>query len=78
MTISKNGRKGKDERFLDVASKRTENVLKAIRLLKKCSNKKSYSYDKAQVNKIFKTINSELSDCKSAFLGNRSKKEFRL
>lgn len=78
MTVSNKGQKEKDERFRDVASRRTENILKAIRLLKKCSNKKSYSYDKSQVNKIFRVLNSELGDCKSAFLGKRSKKEFKL
>ena len=70
--------KTKDKRFRDVASNRTESVLKAIRLLKKCSNKRSYQYEKADVNKIFRAIKTELDDCRNSFLGTDKAKEFKL
>ena len=78
MEISTVKPKSKDKRFRDVASNRTESVLKAIRLLKKCSNKRSYQYDKADVNKIFRAIKTELDECRNSFLGTDKAKEFKL
>ena len=78
MEISTVKPKSKDKRFRDVASNRTESVLKAIRLLRKCSNKRSYQYDKADVNKIFRAIKTELDDCRNSFLGTDKAKEFKL
>ena len=78
MEISTVKPKSKDKRFRDVASNRTESVLKAIRLLKKCSNKRSYQYEKADVNKIFRAIKTELDECRNSFLGTDKAKEFKL
>jgi hypothetical protein len=55
------------ERFKRVASFRTDKVLGAIRSLGKCANRKSYEYDKAQVEKIFRAINREIKICRAQY-----------
>ena len=57
----------KTGRFKKVASRRTDEVLRALQSLSKCSNKRSYEYNQSQVNKIFKAIKAEHKTCQAAF-----------
>ena len=50
----------KRERFLRVASARTEKLLNLTRLLGNCANTSNYSYTEEEVNHIFKSIREEL------------------
>ena len=50
----------KRERFLRVASARTEKILNLTRLLGNCTNTSNYSYTEEEVNHIFKSIREEL------------------
>ncbi len=67
------------ERFLEVAEARTNAVLNKIRVLGHCSNKSLYSYAPEEINKIFKTIEDELSQTKTKFkLEQSRKRRFKL
>jgi len=57
----------KSERFNRVAEKRVENVLKSLRSLSQCSNKRMYEWNDEQLNKIWDAINSELQSCKESY-----------
>lgn len=60
-------KKSKRQRFLDTAQPRTRRVIRAIRLLSKCSNPASYSYGENDVEVIFKTLQTELDLAKLCF-----------
>ena len=61
------------ERFTRVAEARTKTILKNLRLLGNCSNRRSYKYSQRDVNKIFRTINYQVKEAKARF--NTGKKE---
>lgn len=65
----------KEERFKRVASRRVQEILNKMRLLKNCANKGNYSYTDEQVNKIISTIDIEWKKVKSEFNNLRHKKE---
>ncbi|NWF75980.1 MAG: hypothetical protein HXY53_05315 [Nitrospirae bacterium] len=65
------------ERFKRIASKRTNEILEKIRILGNCSNKSSYEYTEAEVNKIFNGIDKQLKLTKAKFLAWK-KERFRL
>jgi len=72
-------RKSKRQRFLDTAQPRTRRVIRAIRLLSKCSNPASYSYSENDVQLIFNTLQTELDLAKLCFeRGRDSEIRFRL
>lgn len=66
------------ERFLRVATKRTNDVLERIRILGNCSNKSSYEYTQEEVNKIFGAIEHTLKETKARFVVKRKKNNFSL
>lgn len=69
----------KEERFKKIASRRVQDILNKMRLLKNCSNKANYSYSDEQIRKILTTIDSEWKGVKEEFNKNKSKKrEFSL
>lgn len=55
------------KRFKRIAAKRTERILDNIRLLGNTSNKTLYSYDEADIEKIFSTIESRLAEVRLKF-----------
>ena len=71
---------GKRERFIRVATRRTNTVLKKIAILGNCANRSAYEYTEDQVNKIFSEIEKELKITKMKFhIGkNNKKREFKL
>jgi len=69
----------RDERFKRIASRRVQEILNKMRLLRNCAHRGNYSYTDEQVRKIFNTIDEEWKHVKSEFNKNKSKKkEFRL
>jgi len=68
------------ERFARLAEKRTNNIIKNIRILGNCSNRSSYEYTKEEVDKIFNAITSEIREekAKFTFKNNPKKKIFKL
>ena len=68
----------KEERFKRIASRRVQEILNKMRLLKNCANKGNYSYNEEQINKIISTIDNEWKKVKSEFNNSKPKKEFSL
>lgn len=71
-------RKIKEERFKRIASRRVQEILNKLRLLKNCANKSNYSYTDEQSRKIISTIDDEWKKVKLEFGKSKSKKEFSL
>ncbi len=71
-TKEKKTRKTKRERFLTVAQDRTNKVLRAVQLLRKCSNQQSYEYSDAEAKEIFEAVGSELKACEESFYNKRA------
>lgn len=63
------------ERFKRLAEKRTNNVIRNIRILSNCSNRSSYEYTKSEVDKIFNTISTELRVARSRFTFRNNPKD---
>lgn len=57
----------KQERFIKIAEKRTNNILYMLNLLGNCANLNNYKYTDEQVKKIFSAIESELKSTKAKF-----------
>ena len=58
-------------RFLRVAQRRTLKLLKAIRVLAKCSNRSAYEYSENDVLKIFNAVQRELDRARGSFSKDR-------
>ena len=65
----------KEERFKKVASRRVQEILNKMRLLRNCANKANYKYNEEQASKIISTIDNEWKRVKSEFNNSKSKKE---
>lgn len=69
----------REERFKRVASRRVQEILHKMRLLRNCADKANYSYTDEQINKIFRVIEEEWKSVVHEFKKHRNKKkEFRL
>ena len=69
----------RSERFRRLAEKRTNAVIRNIRILGNCSNKSSYEYTKGEIEKIFNAIYSELREAKARFkFKNNKENNFKL
>lgn len=68
----------REERFKKVASRRVQEILNKLRLLRNCANKANYSYTNEQVRKIISTIEEEWKKVKIEFSKHKPKEEFSL
>lgn len=57
----------KKERFKRLATTRTNEVIKRLRILGNCSNRYVYEYTDDDIKKIFSAIDSTLSEIKKKF-----------
>ena len=57
----------KQEKFIRIASKRTDSVLIALRRLKNCSIRSQYEYTSEQVEKITCALDEAIAEVKAAF-----------
>ncbi len=64
------------ERFLKIASNRTNKIIDDIRLLGNCANENNYEYTMDEVEKMFKAINETLEEAKAKF-GDTKKERFK-
>lgn len=62
------------DRFIRLATKRTNVLLEKLRVLGNCANRSIYDYSESEVNKIFNVIEQELKAVKSKFQTKRSRK----
>uniref|UniRef100_A0A7C5UTV2 Uncharacterized protein n=1 Tax=candidate division CPR3 bacterium TaxID=2268181 RepID=A0A7C5UTV2_UNCC3 len=60
-------RENRHDRFLRLASQRTQAVLDKMRVLGNCSNPYLYEYSEEEVKRIFKAIEEELKALKLKF-----------
>ncbi len=65
------------DRFKRLATLRTNEILKKLRILSNCANRSFYDYTDEDVKKIFLAIEEELKVARARFKRNR-KKEFKL
>jgi hypothetical protein len=68
----------KSDRFVRVAERRTARVLKDIRLLSQCSNRRIYQYSPDQVSKIFREIRRTLAGAERQFIEIETEAQFKL
>ena len=66
------------ERFKRLATKRTNEVLRKLKILGNCSRRTAYSYSKEEVEKIFQTIERRVREVKALFFAGSSDEEFKL
>lgn len=58
----------KHDKFVRLASKRTQGVLNSLRLLKGCASTFNYEYSQAEVDYIFQEIDAALAEVKAAYV----------
>jgi hypothetical protein len=68
----------KRERFKRLASSRTNEILKKLKILGNCSNRSAYEYSEEDVNKIFNALEKAMKESRSKFYYPSEKKGFRL
>jgi hypothetical protein len=76
--IMKNSDKNekKNERFKRVATARTNEVLRRLKILGNCSNRLLYDYSEEEIKKIFKAIEERTKEIKTKFFDqSRDKKD---
>ncbi|MGQ7356245.1 hypothetical protein ACTGZM_04270 [Streptococcus suis] len=57
----------KNEKFMRLAESRTNSAIQKIQLIGNLANTRNYSYDKQEVDEIFKAIERELLRTKKLF-----------
>ena len=68
----------KRERFKRLASTRTSEVLKKIKILSNCANRSAYDYNEEEISKIFSAIERAMKESKSKFYFPTQKTNFKL
>ena len=77
MSSENSGNTNKEVAFQRLAVKRTNAVIEKLRLLGNLSNRGAYSYNEADVEKIFKAILQEVKRARTKF-DNGSERKFEL
>jgi len=66
------------ENFNRIASARTNEILRRLKLLGNCANRSNYDYTEDQVGKIMSEIDKRLRQVKAKFTYSSSNEEFKL
>ena len=68
------------EKFVRLATARVNKAIKAIQVIGNLSNRSNYSYDQADVEKIFRALTAEIKTCRQKFEAgsSQSDSQFRL
>lgn len=64
----------REDRFKKIATRRVNEILHKMKLLKNCANRANYSYTEQQARKIINTIEEEWKNVKQEFNKNKPKK----
>jgi len=75
--MDKQKQANKRERFKRLATKRTNSVLKRLKVLGNCANRSAYEYAEEDINKIFSEIERKVKEVNSKFHFPKIK-EFKL
>lgn len=65
-----NSQQIKNDRFKRVASRRVQEILKKMQLLRNCSNLNNYEYTADQIDKIISAVDLEWKKVKNEFQNN--------
>ncbi|OGD83585.1 hypothetical protein A2572_04780 [Candidatus Collierbacteria bacterium RIFOXYD1_FULL_40_9] len=65
-------------RFKRLATYRTNEVLKRLKVLGNCSNRSAYEYNEEDISKIFNAIEKSVRETKAKFHYPRSRTDFSL
>jgi len=68
----------KRERFTRLATMRTNEVLKRLKVLSNCGNRSAYEYADDEVAKIFSAIEKAMKDARSKFHSSTRHGKFEL
>ena len=70
----------KQAKFRELAEKRTNKALEAVRLVGNLSNRQTYAYEDAEVRKIVKALRDAVADIEARFgtSSSRGGGEFKL
>ena len=66
------------ENFKRLATSRTNEVLKRLKILGNCANRSSYDYTEEEVGKIFAEIDRKLKEIKAKFTFPNRASQFKL
>ena len=69
---------GRRNNFKRLAAKRTNELLRRVKILGNCGNRSHYDYTEAEVNKIFSEVEKKLREAKAKFSFPNRDKEFKL
>jgi uncharacterized FlaG/YvyC family protein len=75
--MTDNKQSSKRERFKKLASKRTNKVLRYLKILGNCANRSAYDYTREDINKIFSEIEKKVKEVRGKFHFPQDK-EFKL
>jgi hypothetical protein len=68
----------KRDRFIRLATIRTNAVLHRVKVLGNCTNHQLYEYDEKDIEKIFSEIEKKVREAKSKFHYNKKQDKFKL
>lgn len=68
----------KREKFVRLAEKRMDNILKGIELMGNLSNANNYEYTREDLNKIIRTLKNSVSDLEHTYNAASGTKKFKL
>lgn len=66
------------ENFKRLASSRTNEVMRRVKILGNCANRSHYDYTEEEINKIFSEIERKIRETKAKFSFPYKDKEFKL
>ncbi len=73
-----NTNEGRRDKFLRLASHRTQDVLNRMRILGNCANRSVYDYNQEDIEKIFSALKDQLKGVEAKFHFPKHKSEFKL
>lgn len=68
----------KRDKFVRLAEKRMDGILKGIELMGNLANTNNYEFTEEDLNKIVKTLKSAVSDLEHTYNAASGKKKFKL
>lgn len=66
------------ENFKRLASSRTNEVMRRVKILGNCANRSHYDYTEEEINKVFSEIERKIRETKAKFSFPYKDKEFKL
>lgn len=68
-------KESKTDYFIRIAKPRVESVLKYVRILGNCANRKNYAYTQEQIDKIMESIYEAVSNLNNKFVPSKQESE---